>query len=61
MSRKARCRAVLNVAGQQYLCDVEHTQPGLAHGNEEAEASWCSAGEAKKYANPPLAQRVSAP
>lgn len=47
-----RCRAVLNIAGAHYRCEVEAPHPGIAHDNQEAQAIWCSDGEARKYSKP---------
>ena len=46
----ANCKAALNIAGAHYGCDVDHSvNSGLAHANSEAQAVWCSDGEAKRY------------
>ena len=44
------CRAVLNVKGEHFTCEMEAPHPGLAHANRKAEAIWCSDGEARKHA-----------
>jgi hypothetical protein len=40
------CKAALNIAGAAYSCDQQAPHPGWAHGNKEAQAIWCSHGEA---------------
>lgn len=40
------CRAALNIKGAPYQCDQEAPHTGWAHSNKEAEAIWCSHGEA---------------
>lgn len=45
----AHCKAALNIAGAPYVCDLESPHPSLAHINREAQAVWCSDGEAKRY------------
>jgi hypothetical protein len=44
-----QCRAVLNVKGEHFQCDMEAPHSGWAHGNKDAEAIWCSDGEARRY------------
>lgn len=43
----AECKAALNIKGEAFTCDQEAPHAGWAHGNKEAEAIWCSDGEAK--------------
>ena len=43
----SQCKAVVNIKGAHYDCDMEAPHPGLAHANKEAEAIWCSDGEAR--------------
>ena len=43
------CRAALRVNGELFWCDVEAPHPGMAHGNQEVDAYWCSEGEQKRY------------
>lgn len=43
------CRAALRVNGELHWCDVDAPHPGMAHGNQEVDAYWCSEGEHKRY------------
>lgn len=43
------CKAVLNLKGEHYPCDMEAPHPGWAHANADAGAIWCSEGEAKRW------------
>ncbi len=45
----ADCKATLRIEHATFICDLEAPHPGLAHGNKEARAIWCSDGEAKRH------------
>jgi hypothetical protein len=49
MSAKRECRAVVNIMGRHYQCELDAPHKGLAHMNKDAAAIWCSDGEAVKY------------
>ena len=40
------CRAVVNIAGAHYQCELDAPHPGLAHANMASQAIWCSHYEA---------------
>lgn len=44
----AQCKAVVNIHGEHFACDTEAPHSGLAHTNQQAQALWCSDGEAKR-------------
>lgn len=44
----SQCKAVLNIKGEHYSCDIEAPHTGWAHANEAAGALWCSAAEASR-------------
>lgn len=46
------CRAVANVAGAHYPCELDAPHPGLAHANKEGQVIWCSHYEAIRNAPP---------
>lgn len=45
------CKAVLNIKGDLYLCDITAPHPGWSHANLDAQAYWCSDGESKRWAH----------
>lgn len=47
--RERECKAALRVGENYYACEITHPHRGKTHVNEEADAVWCSDGEARRY------------
>lgn len=45
----SKCKAVVNIVGEHFECELESPHDGLAHTNKAAQALWCSDDEAKKH------------